>query len=165
MVAVKHAGAQIGEVHLGNALELLGNGVFGYCDAWSVHLRGHLSGCQPLHGFQPGLTQVLHDLARADARASTAAQTSRESGPAASARGDPGKQTVVVEVVDTGHRHPGQRQGPEQAGTKADGGNIFSFCGSSVTGGPTQPALGARVSGSQVCQMSMERKCERGDFG
>jgi hypothetical protein len=50
-------------------------------------------------------------------------------------------------------------------GPKLTAVTMLSLCGSSARAArPSQPSVPV-LSGSQVCQMSMERKCERTEFG
>ena len=58
---------------------------------------------------------------------------------------------------------PGTDKARNRHGPKLTAVTTFSFFGSnSRTTRPSQPSV-PTLSGSQVCQMSMERKCDRGE--
>ena len=105
--------------------------------------RSHFQDVGTLHGFQPGLPQVLHDRIRAKHRRVVLREPFQDLG-ALLRRRDAGEETVGVEVVHAGHRHPRHRERAEHAGTKADRGDNILFARVEFTGCQTQPALGTR---------------------
>ena len=60
---------------------------------------------------------------------------------------------------------PGRTSARKRLGPKLTVVTMFSLLGSmSLVASPSQPSV-PNVSGSQVCQMSIERKWERGESG
>ena len=146
VIDVEDAGAEVGHVHLGDALQLLGDGGVGVLNVGGVHHGGLVQDVGAFQGVQAGLAQIVHHGAATDGRRVHPGEAVQYLVPLFNL-GDAGKQAVVVQVVNDRHRGPGQCQGPEQRGTEADRGEHVFFAGVQVAGGAAQPTLGSKLDG------------------
>ena len=146
VVAVEDAGAQVGLVHLRDALQLGSDRGVRVFNAGRVHARGHVEDVGCLHGVQAGLAQVVHNGAGSDGRGIQAGKPVKDLVPLFGLV-NAGQQAEVVQVVHAGHRNAGQSQGAREAGAEADGGYHILLVGVNFLGGATQPALGPDLLG------------------
>ena len=95
VVDVEDAGAEVGHVHLGDALQLLGDGSVGVLDVGGVHPGRFVQDVGAFQGVQTGLAHVVHDSAAADGGGVHPGEAVKDLVPL-DLLGDAGEQAVVV---------------------------------------------------------------------
>ena len=68
VVNVEDSCAKVGHVHLGDTLQLFGDGGVRVLNGGGVHTRGFVQDVSAFQGIQAGLAQVVHYCAAADGR-------------------------------------------------------------------------------------------------
>ena len=143
VVAVEDPSAQVRQVYLGDALQLLSDGAVGVLHGGGIRLRGRAEDIRALQSVQPRLSQEIHDRASADVLGVQVLVPLQDAVPLA-LLGYSCQQAVVAQVVHRRHGHTRQGHRTKHAGTEADSGDHVFLVRVDVADHLAQPALGAQ---------------------
>ena len=140
VIAVENPRPQTGLMHLGNPLQLAGNGRIRILHIRGVALRRHLENVRGFHRIQPGLPQIIHHRAAANGRRIQPRKAIQNLVPLLHFV-NAGQQPKGLQVIHARHRHGGQCQRPRQARPETHRSNHILLVRVHFLGRPAQPAL------------------------